>query len=149
METSDRGFSRSSFWLHNLFFFCDLERKNNHECRSFSFLAGHLNGSIHLIYQSFHNCHPQTCSMVDTSCIRMFLDKWFINMLQKILTHSNSRIRNHPSVMHHSICCSKIIQMRNDFSTYPIILNTISVDIQENLSHMKRTSVYIRIQDLV
>ena len=68
-------------------------------------------------------------------------------MFQKLRTHAYTGIRNRPSVCTDSILYIYNFCYGSNLSSRPVILNTISVDIQKNLSQMQGTSIYIRILD--
>ena len=138
----------SSFLI--LFLFLgNLKGNGNDKHRSNSHLTCHFNTSIHLLNQAFSDRHSQTGSLINTTGICFFLWERIKNMTQELRTHPYTCIRNRPSVCTDSIMYICRLHYRSNLSSRPVILNTVSIDVQKNLAKMQWASIDIRIRDIL
>ena len=108
---------------------------------AFSSLSCNLDSSIHLINKIFHNRHSESGTIVYASDICTFLGKRVKNMLQKFLIHTDSCIPDRPAVSNCSIFDSQTGAGCFYLSANLIVLDTVTVNIQEDLPDMQRTSI--------
>ena len=106
-------------------------KRNDYIYRSsHSFLTVNLDRASHFIQEILYDWHPKTCSHIlgSGTCIRLY--KWFENILNKFIWHSNPGIFYGKIQFQFGIRYNLLFQITKYRTFALIVLNTVAYEIQ-------------------
>ena len=103
--------------------------QSNPDRAPFAHPAVHLNGSLHLVYQFFHDKHAEANAVIMGSCILMFLSKRFENMLFEIFPNADSRVFDYKPVAGDSVFTGGLLYLNKYATMDSVIFDGIVHDI--------------------
>ena len=120
----------------------------DHKCRPYAFFTFKSNGSTHFLDQLPCNGHSQSGSDKLCAASRIFLCKWFKNMLLELLSHSDSGIPADKFHCRHFRLFGWDFHAADiDLSVFFVIFHRIRQNIHHHPFHISRTSNKITVCD--